>query len=113
MYWPSTTSETEPTAPSKVSTIAISSAISCEAAVQMKIGPPGVLVLVGDLEHPRVQPRQHAGQHVGREPLQVAHPDALEQLADAVAQRVRARVGRAAQAEEDVLPRVARPARGG
>ena len=70
--------------------------------------PARVLVPVGDLEHLRVQPRQHAGEHVGRQPLQVAHAHALEHLADPLAQRVGARVGRAAQAEEDVLPRVAR-----
>ena len=77
----------------------------------MKIGRPGVLVLVGDREHLRVQAREHAGEHVGREPLEVAHAHALEQLADPLAQRVGARVGRAAQAEEQVLPRVAASAR--
>jgi hypothetical protein len=64
-----------------VSTIAISSAISCEAGVE---------------------PRQHAGQHLGREPLQVAHADALEHLRDPHAQRVGPLVGRAAHAEDEV-----------
>ena len=40
VYSPSTISDTEPTAPSKVSTIASSSAISCDAAVQITIGRP-------------------------------------------------------------------------
>ena len=30
----------------------------------MYTGRPGVLVLVGDLEHLRVQARQHAGEHL-------------------------------------------------
>ena len=66
----------------------------------------GVLVLVGDLEHPRVHAREHAGEHVGREPLEVAHAHALQQARDPLAHRVGARVGRAAQAEHEVLPRV-------
>ena len=70
--------------------------------------PARVLMLVGQLEHARVQARQDAGQHGRREPLQVAHMDALEQLPDALADGVRARVGRAAQAEDDVLVGVAR-----
>ena len=69
--------------------------------------PPRVLVAVGELEHPRVQPREHAGQHVGREPLEVAHAHAGQQLPDPRSQRVGAGVGRAAQAEQDVLVRVA------
>ena len=32
-------------------------------------GPARVLVVVGRLQHRRVQPRQHAGQHAGREAL--------------------------------------------
>ena len=67
---------------------------------------PGVLVLVGDRQHARVQPRQHAREHVRREPLHVAHTYALEQLRDAHPHRVGALVGRAAQAEAQVLPRV-------
>ena len=80
----------------------------------MKIGRPGVLVLVGDLEHLRVQARQHAGEHVGREPLQVAHAHALEQLADALrAARPCPRRSSPRRRNSDVLPRVARelPAR--
>jgi hypothetical protein len=60
-------------------------------------------VLVGDVQHPRVQAWQHAGQHLGREPLQVAHADALEQLRDPLAQSVGPGIGRAAQAEHQVL----------
>ena len=46
--------------PSKPRTWASSSAISCDAAVTMYTRRPGVLVVVGDREHLRVQPRQHA-----------------------------------------------------
>ena len=46
-------------------------------------------------------------EHRAGEPLQVAHMRALEHLPDALADGVRARVGRAAQAEDDVLVGVA------
>jgi hypothetical protein len=65
-----------------------------------------VLVLVGDGQHARVQARQHAGEHVGRQALEVAHAHALQQLSDPLAQRVGPLVGGAAQAEDEVLPRV-------
>ena len=70
--------------------------------------PAGVLVLVRDRQHARIQAREHAREHVRRQPLEVAHPHTLEQVRDPLAQRVGAGVGRAAQAEEEVLPRVAR-----
>ena len=39
------------------------------------VDPPArVLVLVGDLEHLRVEPRQHPGEDVGPEALEVARP---------------------------------------
>jgi hypothetical protein len=63
-------------------------------------------VLVGDREHLRVQAREHAREHVGGEPLELAHAQALERLADPRPDRVGAGVGRAVQAEADVLPRV-------
>ena len=69
---------------------------------------PGVLVGVGDLEHLRVQARQHAGQHLGRQALQVDHALAGDHLADLAAHAVGRLVGRAAQAELHVLPAVAR-----
>ena len=76
-------------------------------------GPPRILVGVGALEHLRVQPRQHPGEHARRHALQVAHGHPGEHLADAPAHLVGPIVGRAAQAKAEVLVEVAQqpPAR--
>ena len=64
-------------------------------------GPLGLLGgLLGDVV------REHAGEDVGREALQVAHAHALERPADPLPDRVRAGVGRAVEPEPQVLPRV-------
>jgi hypothetical protein len=64
-------------------------------------------VLVGDLEHLRVQRGQHAGEHVGREALQVADAHAVEHLRDPVAQLVRRASVEPVEAEQQVRRRVA------
>ena len=73
-------------------------------------GHARVLVGVGAREHLRVQPREHAREHPRREPLQVADAHAGDHLPDAPAHVVGAIVGRAAQAEAQVLVGVARQA---
>src|SRR5436190_6925946 len=64
---------------------------------------PGVLMLVGGLEHLRVQPRQDARQHHRAQPLDVRDAPILEERADAVAHDDGPLVGRASQPELDVL----------
>ena len=78
----------------------------------MNTRAPGVLVGVGDLEHLRVQARQHAGEDLGRQPLEVAHALAGDHLADLAADAVGRLVGRALQAELEVLPPVRAPSAG-
>ena len=75
--------------------------------------PARVLVRVGALEHLRIQPRQHPGEHARGQALQVAHGHVGDHLPHALAHLIGAIVGRAAQAEAQVLIRVARepPAR--
>jgi hypothetical protein len=65
-------------------------------------------VAVGDLEHPGVDAREHAGEDVGREPLQVAHADVAEDGRDLVHGAAGLAVGRPAQAEAQVVARRAR-----
>ena len=71
-------------------------------------GAARVLVGVGHVEHLGIQPGEHAGQHLGRQALQVDHALARDHLADLAAHAVGRLVGRAAQAELHVLPAVAR-----
>ena len=48
---------------------------------------PGVLVLVGEREHLRVDARQDAGQHVDAEALELGHARALQRGSDPLAER--------------------------
>ena len=70
-------------------------------------GLAGVLVAVGALEHLRVQAREHAGEHARGHALQVADGDAGEHLPHPHPDGVGPVVGRAAQAEAQVLVEVA------
>ena len=66
----------------------------------------GVLVLVRDGEHLRVQARQDAREDPRREALQVAHAAPGDHRPDALAHLVGARVGRALEPEAQVDERV-------
>jgi len=70
-------------------------------------------VLVRDLEHLRIQPRQDAGEDLRRQAPEVDHALAADHRRDALADGVGRVVGRPAQAELQVLPRVARQAAAG
>src|SRR5437763_215449 len=70
----------------------------------------GVLMGVRAREHLRIEPWQDAREHARREPLQIAHRHACDHLPDALAYVVGAIIGRATQAEAQVLVSVTRQA---
>src|SRR5207302_7651056 len=70
-------------------------------------GPPaGVLVLVRDRQHLRVDPGENPREHGRPQTLEVPNPGALERCRDPVAERVRVLVVGPPQAEHHVRPRV-------
>ena len=74
-------------------------------------GNARILMGVGALEHLWVQPRKHPSEHARREPLQVAHRHPRDHLPHALAHVIGAIIGRAAQAEAEVLVQIPRQTR--